>query len=569
MKKTLSLNEQNQALQAQNAQLQRLLEQMEKRVEEHSQHLQQNIASLQEKDEIIRKNNEFIQSQKIEIDYLKERLSILLSKRFQSQSEQLKHLQFQLFDEAELERAIQETQQAIEALEESHAPKETTPADSVKGAEPSQEKPKRKALPERLRRVEIIVDVSDEDKQAMGDEWVEIGFESSEQLAVNPREYFVKVIKRKKYVRKAPVQTPESEPSQAGILVAPPAKVMLPRSIADASLLADVLCSKYIDAMSFYRTEQRLQREGIDIGYSTICDWPLQLYERLKPFENLFYEALGRSPLWHLDETTLQVLDEAGRENQQTSYLWGIRAGPPEDPIVLFHYNPRRNFEALEQWLRPCLEEFTGVIVTDEHAPYNALVNKYTTIKAHGGCLAHMRRKFADAGKGRRHQSDAHKVLQKIALVYSHEKRTARLSGEARVDARQQLVKPQLDGLKNLLEAMAPKYLSKGAMKTAIGYALNNWPKFTAFLDHPEMPIDNNPMEQAIRPFTIGRRNWLFAGSPRGADASAFIYSLIETAKANGLEPWGYLNALFEAYPHASNDDERRKLLPWVFKNKA
>jgi transposase len=116
---------------------------------------------------------------------------------------------------------------------------------------------------------------------------------------------------------------------------------------------------------------------------------------------------------------------------------------------------------------------------------------------------------------------------------------------------------------------MALKYLTKGAMKTAIGYALNNWPKFTAFLDHAEMPIDNNPMEQAIRPFTLGRKNCLFAGSPRGAGASAFIYSLIETAKANGLEPWRYLNALFEAYPHARNDDERRELLPWIFKHKA
>jgi transposase len=107
-----------------------------------------------------------------------------------------------------------------------------------------------------------------------------------------------------------------------------------------------------------------------------------------------------------------------------------------------------------------------------------------------------------------------------------------------------------------------------GCLRTAIGYALNNWHKFTAFLDHADMPLDNNAMEQAIRPFTIGRKNWLFAGSPRGAHASAFIYSIIETAKANGLEPKAYLKALFEQYPLAKDDDQRRQLLPWNFKFK-
>jgi transposase len=120
--------------------------------------------------------------------------------------------------------------------------------------------------------------------------------------------------------------------------------------------------------------------------------------------------------------------------------------------------------------------------------------------------------------------------------------------------------------LKAFLEEIAGRYLNKGAMKTAIGYALNNWHKFSAFLTHPDLPIDNNPMEQAIRPFTLGRKNWIFAGSPRGADASAFIYSLVETAKANGLEPKRYLNELFERYPLAVNDEQRKALLPWNFK---
>jgi transposase len=436
------------------------------------------------------------------------------------------------------------------------------------------EKPKRKPLPDHLARVDIQVDVSAEDKQMMGDDWVHIGFETSEQLAVNQRQYFVKRICRAKYIRKSSGNEAQARNADtdsrigSDIKVAPPAPVILPKSIADASLLADVLCSKFIDAMSFYRTHARLERDGIDIGYSTLCDWPIQLHQRLSRFETLFYEAIGRQSLWHLDETTLQVLDEVGRANQLTSYLWSIRAGPPEQPIVLFHYHERRNYAALEEWLRPSLATFNGVIVTDEHAPYNMLVKTHPNIVAHGGCLAHCRRKFVDAAKGRRDNGDTQKIIRMIAGVYSQENKLAHLSGQDRAEARQSTVKPLMDKLKFLLDQLEPKYTHKNAMGTAIGYALNNWLKFTAFLDHGELPIDNNAMERAIRPFTLGRKNWIFAGSPRGARASAFIYSLIESAKANGLEPLRYLTNLFEAYPLAKSDDQRRQLLPWNFKNK-
>lgn len=496
-----------------------------------------------------------------EIAYLQERLNILLSKRYQARSEQLKYIQGQLFDEAELEQEIAETRQALKALyKEGDKPGQNAQS----GDSADRQKPKRQPLPAHLRRVEIILDVPEEDKQVMGEEWRCIGFESCEQLAVQQREYYVKVIKRKKYVRNS-AETDEA--AGAGIRVAPPAKLILPRSLADASLLADVLCSKFIDAMSFYRTERRLRREGIAIGYSTLCDWPIQLHERLKPFKQLFYQALSQSPLWHLDETTVQVLDEPGRDNQKTSYLWAIRAGPPETPIVLFSYHSRRNFEALESWLRPSVENFQGVIVTDEHRVYDILAEKYPQIQAHGGCLAHARRKFADAAKGRKDSSDAHKALKIIALIYAQESKLAHLSGQERIKARQQYVAPHMQRLKAFLDEIAGRYINKGAMKTAVGYALNNWHKFSAFLSHPDLPIDNNPMEQAIRPFTLGRKNWIFAGSPRGADASAFIYSLVETAKANGLEPKHYLKELFERYPLATEDDERSALLPWNLKN--
>ena len=337
MKNALSLEQKYQSLQARFVQMQ---------------------AVLAEKDFALQEKETLLAEKEKRIAYLQERLSILLAKRYKAQSEQLKYLQGQLFDEAELEADIAETRQALDALTEAEEPARDI---TTKDRSTSTKKPRRNKLPTHLRRVEIILDVSEEDRQAMGDDWHCIGFETAEQLAVQQREYYIKVIKRKKYVRRtAPAAGTDTFP--AGIVVAPPARVILPRAIADASLLADVLCSKFIDAMSFYRTEKRLHREGIDIGYSTLCDWPLQLYQRLDAFERLFYDTLGRCQLWQLDETTLQVLGEPGRDNQQISYLWGVRTGPPDPPMVLFHYHTRRNYDALEQWLRPCLTHFNGVI---------------------------------------------------------------------------------------------------------------------------------------------------------------------------------------------------------------
>jgi transposase len=533
---------------------QRESKQYQNQIEQHRSQVKQQQSQLKKQEQLIQQQQSRIKTYESEIAYLQERLNILLSKRYQTQSEQLKAIQWQLFDEAELEHEIAETRRAIEALRNEMDQHTGTPAKS-------EQKPKRQPLPSHLRRVEVIVDVSDEDKQAMGTDWTCIGHEVSEQLAVVQREYYVKMIKRKKYVRN---RSEDDEPTP-GIRVAPVAKVILPRSLADASLLADVLTSKFVDAISFYRTEKRLSREGIDIGYSTLCNWPIQLHERLKPLKRLFYQALSQGPLWHLDETTLQVLDEPGKANSSNSYLWGIRAGPPDQPKVLFHYDSRRSYKALEAWLRPCLDDFQGVIITDEYAAYNKLAKKYPQIQAHGGCLAHCRRKFAEAAKGRKDSSQAHKALKLIAMIYAQENKITHLSGTALVEARQQFVAPQMQRLKTFLDEQVGRYSDKGAMKTAMGYALNNWHKFTAFLSHADLPIDNNPMEQAIRPFTLGRKNWLFAGSPKGADASAFIYSLIESAKANDLEPKRYLKELFERYPLAASDEERKLLLPWNF----
>jgi len=524
----------------------------------------QQQTTIKEQNHALNESSKRIKTKDNYIEQLEERLSLLLSQRYHARSEQLNHLQIQLFDESELEQAIQD---ARVALDEASSESMSKVQRDLKTAQKAS--PKRESLPSHLRRVEILIDVSDQDKQMMGDDWVLVGYETSEQLAVKQREYFVKHFKRAKYVlNDAPKKAQQATQTKHvdGIIVAPRPQVILPKALADASLLADIIASKFVDALSFYRKMKILEREQIHIGYSTVCDWPIQLHQRLSPLKHLLYKQLTRYDVWHLDETRLQVLNEVDRKNTLMSYLWGIRAGPPGEQVILFHYDRRKSYQALAAWLSPYLAGFTGAIVTDEHKPYNNLVKDYPQIKAHGGCWAHLRRKFSDAAKGRKSSSDAHKMLVLIAALYRLDAKVKHLTGEEKKTARQKQLRPQVEKIKRYVNQLSSVYVHDGLMHTAIQYATNNWCKFTACLEHPELPLDNNPIEQAIRPFTLGRKNWLFSGSPRGAEASAFMYSLVETAKANGWEPKAYLKTLFERYPLAKNDEQRRDLLPMFLK---
>jgi len=525
-------------------------------------------------------HRELLDTRDGEIARLAELLALMRARRFGRSSEKLEALGLQgrLFDESELQTEIAAMEAELERARADRDKRRQGDREKRAANTDPEDRPRRKPLPEHLRRVDIEVDLSDEDLQLMGDDWILIGFETSEQLAVHEREYYIKRYKRRKYVRRdkpgtAAGATPATTPGApndismtalavAGIKVAAPMPLILPRAIADASLLAKLLAAKFIDAMSFNRELKVLQREGIELSYTTLCSYPIQLAERLEPMRELLYEQAATASRWHLDETTLQVLQEPGRAAEQKSYLWGLRAGEPGRELVLFHYAPGRDYDTLKAWLAEPLARFDGVIVTDEYRPYQQLTEEYPGIRARGGCWAHVRRKAADALKGRRHASDAQRMIKMIAMLYELESRCAHLTGDAKLAERRRLIGPWVESFYAWLDEIAPSYLAKGLMRSAIGYACNARSPLTAFLDHAELRIDNNPMENAIRPFTVGRRNWLYAGSPRGANASAFLYSLVESAKGCGLEPKAYLQALFERYPFARTTEERRALLP-------
>ena len=544
------------ALQEQLAKQQQRLLERDEQLKEQSALLSEHAAQLEHKQLLLDESNEHIA-------WLEETVALLKAKRFRHSSEKLDALQGRLFDESEMDASINEIKTRLEKEREARAQKHASDKQARAADRKPEERPRRRPLPDHLRRVNVDVDVSSDDKHAMGNDWEFVGWESSEQLACQEREYYVKHIRRAKYVRKQQDPTNKSD----GIKVAPVLPVMLPRAIADASLLAKIVTGKFVDALSFNRECKVLDREGVKISYSTVCSYPIQLYDRLEPLKSLFYEYAAEQSLWHLDETTLQVLQELGREARQKSYLWAIRTGPPGKQLVMFHYDERRNYDALSSWLEEPLKNFNGVIITDEHKPYQRLANENSGIKARGGCWAHARRKLVDAVNGRRHTSDAHRLVEHIAELYTLEEKVAHLEGDEKLMQRQLLMGPWLDEFKAKIDDLVPKYLSKGLMKKALFYIQNNWGSLTQFMWHADLPLDNNPVENAIRPFTLGRKNWLYSASPRGAHASAFMYSLVESAKACGLEPRAYLQALFERYPQATTVEQRRELLPMFFKH--
>jgi len=280
------------------------------------------------------------------IAWLEEMLALYQAKRFKHSSETLESLQGRLFDESETEEAMRELQERFEKEQEKKLEQRSEANKARAAARPPEDHPKRSPLPDCLRRVHVDVDVSAEDKHAMGDDWTFIGWETSEQLACQEREYFVRSTRRAKYVKNQPDKSAGAINTQ-GIKVAPVLPVMLPKAIADASLLARIVTGKFVDALSFHRECKVLKREGVQIGYSTVCSYPIQLNNRLEPLKQLFYDYVAEQTLWHLDETTLQVLQEPGREARQKSYLWALRAGPPGAQAVMFHYDERRNYEAL------------------------------------------------------------------------------------------------------------------------------------------------------------------------------------------------------------------------------
>jgi transposase len=477
---------------------------------------------------------------------LQEQLNLALARRYAASSEKLSPDQIRLFNEAEVDAALDDGDHD-----------EADPEETVAVPAHSRKKGGRKPLPDTLPRVEVIHEIPEDQRQCPHDGQVlaEINQVVSEQLDIIPAQ--IRVIRhiRKQYACAC------GQCIQTALLPGQP----IPKSMASPGLLAHIAVSKYQDALPLYRQEQILQRIGVDIPRATLANWMIQAGQLVQPLINLLHDHLLAYDIVQMDETTVQVLKEPGKTAQSKSYLWLQRGGPPDDPVILFDYDPSRS-QTVPIGL---LDGFAGYLQADGYSGYNGVVAESSLI--HLGCMAHARRKFSEAVKGQgknKRQGKAQQGLAWIQKLYRIEKqaRTQQMSPPERKAHRQQHAAPLLDKLRTWLDDSLPTVPPGTLTGKALTYLRNEWPKLIRYLEDGRLEIDNNLAENAIRPFVIGRKNWMFSDSVRGVKASANLYSLVESAKANGLEPYGYLRQVFTALPQAETVEDIEALLPWALK---
>ena len=455
--------------------------------------------------------------------------------------------QMRLFDEADQAAAEPQEQEAQTEPTATEVPAHT------------RRKPKRRPLPESLPREEVVVDISEADKHCKcGHQLVRIGEETCERLdVIPPRIKVIRTVRPKYACHHCEGSGDEQRPA---VRVAPAPPTLIPKGIATPGLLAFIATAKFCDALPLYRQQRQFARIDVDLPRSTMADWMLAAGAASRPVLEAMQRKLRSGPLLQVDETSVQVMGEQGRADTTSSYMWVARGGPPGEPVLIYHYAPSRGAPVAAQ----VIGDFQGFVHTDGYEAYDRVCARPGI--THVGCWSHARRRFTDAkkatGKSKK-AGAADQALAFIAKLYAAESLRQSTDGlDAFNDTRRAQVEPVLQRLRSWLERKADQVLPRSALGQAVSYTLQQWSKLICYLDSPELTPDTNAVERAIRPFVIGRKNWLFSGSPRGAAASATLYSLIETAKANRREPYLYLRGLFEKLPLAQTPQDYDALIP-------
>lgn len=346
----------------------------------------------------------------------------------------------------------------------------------------------------------------------------------------------------------------------ATIITAPSPNPVLPGSMVSPSLIAFIMDQKYSQALPLYRQEEAFKNFGIDIPRQNMAHWIIQCsLVWLAIIFTVMHQELLKETVVHADESPLNVYE---KKKGQKGYMWlYASAKASEKPMLLYEYQPGRSKEYPKAFLRG----FKGYLQTDGYAAYNSVITARRI-----GCFAHARRHFTDAIKAlpkeaQHTSSKSHEGLHFFTKIYTLEKKWVDLSIEERFEKRQEELKPLLDEFKLWLEEEKLKTLPKSLLGKAIQYTLNQWPFLIGVLEDGSIAIDNNLAERGIKPFVIGRKNYLFCQSVKGAKASAIAYSVVQTAKANGLIPVKYLEYLFEKLPNVdtNNPEVLDALLPW------
>lgn len=470
--------------------------------------------------------------------------------------------QAMLFNEAEVLTAIATAMQA-----EADAP-------TLIPAHERRNRPGKKAIPSEFPRVPVIIDIAESEKTCPHDGTAleVMGAETSERYDYVPPQLRVLEQQRLKYACPC---------CREGIKIAPLPEHLLPRSMASPSLLAHITTTKFVDGVPLTRQSKQFDRLGLNLGAATMGNWMNTIgTEKLPPLINLMHEGTLAEPVMHCDETSVQVL-KSEKPVDSDHFMVVRAAGPPGRRIVLFNYEPNRNVEALKKLLTGPDGPYAGKLVVDGLGLYDHVAQDPAFRLTLFGCLAHARRGFNRAAKVSESPS-AHSLARVairdyIGAVYGVEREIETLrekreragqtwSLEETRKIRQQKTAPIMAAFRRWLDDLALSVTPKSALGKAIGYCINQWDKLVRFVDHADVPPDNNRAENAVRPFALGRRVWLFCDTQLGARASANLYSIVGTCRANGVEPHAYLTYLYTELPKATTVEQLEALLPWNVK---
>ena len=505
--------------------------------------IEEEFHTLQNKYALLEQNYEELTAK---LNWYEEQFRLSQQRRFGTSSEQTDSNQLSIFNEAEKESRPEKEEPTIEEI--------TYKRKRNKGLN----KKSFDDLPVEV--IEYHLEESDKICPNCGSPLHEMSKEIRKELTIIPAQ--VKVVEHVRYVYAC--RQCEKDNTSTPVITAKMPNPVLPGSFVSPSLLAYIMNRKYSEAVPLYRQEQQFKNFGIDLSRQNLANWIIHGANHwlVHIYDRMHYHLLKETVI-HADETTMQVLDEEGKKPTSKSYMWLYATGMYSTPIFLYEYQPSRAKKHPKEFLKG----FNGFLQTDGYQAYNA-VEDVTLV----GCFAHARRGFTDTLKALPKDStlsrtNAEEGLEFCDKLFKLEKeyRKENLTPEEIYIKRLEKTKPILQDFLSWLKTKEKQVLPKTSLGKAISYCLNQWDKLTAFMQDGRLEISNNRAERAIKPFVIGRKNFLFSKSPKGAQASAIVYSVIETAKANNLNPFYYLTYLFEKLPNIDleSTDELDKLLPW------
>ncbi len=396
----------------------------------------------------------------------------------------------------------------------------------------------RQPLPEHLERIEVRHEPETCTCGQCQSNLVKIGEDISEQLDIEPARFFVIRHIRPQYACR----------SCETVTAAPVDPVVIDGGMATPGLLAWVATSKYLDHLPLYRLEQIAARQDVTLARSTLSEWIGRIGFALEPLAERLAELLQKRASLHADETPVQQLDP-GKGKTKRAYLWAYRSNDLEGgpPMVVFDYQTSRSGKHAAAFL----EGWNGTLMVDDYSGYKAL---FAAGLAEQACWAHARRKFFDLDNGTpKGHSVAAEILSRIAQLYEIEAQIKESKPEERKELRKKEAIPKLQQLHERLSEIRQKAAPGYCLAKACDYVLRRWESFARYAETGDLPIDNNPVENAIRPIALGKKNWLFAGSERAGRRAAAIQSLLATAKLNNIEPTAWLKSTLEKLPTCLN----------------